>query len=327
MKITQAILFGLLAADLSSGQKKPEKPKVHADFNFGSYPSSREASELLKDETARIVVVSYHVGWSPDKTAKELKIPLKDVLEASDKLEEAGLVRRDEYESRPAMLVLREVDYARIKDSIQRFTHEFTKVFEDNWKEIEGMVDSLEGSRSVQPERVLYETVVSGILLGGLVDAFWEDKTLMLNPPRRAKADRYYAWLVESNPAAAGLLKREIRESSGYRIITIGNTLSSERPSADDLRGKASVYEEADARRYRTFISVFSRDKLLPFFKQRRPEFIKLGGLIESGKYIAFAEFFSWCYWSIANGVVDNLVAAKRIASPETLYTYAIKAP
>ena len=36
----------------------------------------------------------------------------------------------------------------------------------------------------------MYETVVSGILLGGMMDAFYEDKTLMPPPPRRGKSDR-----------------------------------------------------------------------------------------------------------------------------------------
>src|SRR5215475_12977825 len=115
----------------------------------------------------------------------------------------------------------------------------------------------------------MYETVVSGILLGGMEDAFYDDKTLMPPPPRRNKSgsDRYYAWLVESNPDAAGKLKRDLRESDGYRIISIGSQLPEERQEVSDLRGKATVYDDDDAVKYRRFIAVFSRDTLLPSIK------------------------------------------------------------
>src|SRR4029434_7661066 len=107
-------------------------------------------------------------------------------------------------------------------------------------------------------------------LLGGKMDAFYEDKTLMPSPPRRGKdgrGDRYFAWLVESNPEAAGKLRRELRESAGYRIVTIGTQLADEKLKPDDLiRGKDTILEDLDARKYRTFTSIFSRDKLLPYF-------------------------------------------------------------
>ena len=109
------------------------------------------------------------------------------------------------------------------------------------------MVDSLEGAKEVPKGRVMYETVVSGILLGGMMDAFYEDKTLMPPPPRRGKTDRYFAWLVESNPEAAGKLRRELRESAGYRIVTIGTALPDEKLNPDDLRGKDTILEDADA--------------------------------------------------------------------------------
>ena len=73
----------------------------------------------------------------------------------------------------------------------------------DNWNDIEAMVNSLDGAKSIPKGRAMYETVVSGILLGGMMDALYEDKTLMPPPPRRGKTDRYFAWLVESNPAIA----------------------------------------------------------------------------------------------------------------------------
>jgi hypothetical protein len=159
------------------------------------------------------------------------------------------------------------------------------------------------------------------------MDAFYEDQTLMPAPRRRGKSDRYFAWLVESNPTAAGKLRRELRESAGYRIVTIGTELADEKLNPDDLRGTDTILEDADARKYRTFISIFSRDKLLPYFKSRRSEFLKLGTLLSSGRNVAFAEFFAWYYNTLANGVADALVAEQRITPPEKLYTYAVKAP
>jgi hypothetical protein len=72
---------------------------------------------------------------------------------------------------------------------------------------------------------------------------------------------------------------------------------------------------------------VFSRDKLLPYFKTRRPDFIKSASLISSGRDVAFAEFFAWYYNAIANGAADALAADHRITPPEMFYTYAVKAP
>jgi DNA-binding MarR family transcriptional regulator len=313
---------------LLSAQKPVKKPDVHPDFQFGSYPWSRTAEALMKDELARQTVVAYAQGWSVDKIAKTLKLSASDVSKMSDKLEDEHLAgRRDEYDTTAFMPIIRERDLDRMREPLRRHTQEFTKLLLDNWKDIESMVNSLEGAKDVPKGRVMYETVVSGVLLGGLMDAFYEDKTLMPPPPRRGKSDRYFAWLVESNPEAAGKLRRELRESAGYRVVTIGTTLSEDKLNPDDIRGKDTILEDADARKYRTFISVLSRDRLLPYFKTHRPEFIKLGGLLSSGRDVAFAEFFAWYYNTIANSVTDALVADHRITPPEKLYTYAVKAP
>jgi hypothetical protein len=133
--------------------------------------------------------------------------------------------------------------------------------------------------------------------------------------------------MVESNPEAAGKLRRELRESAGYRVVTIGTALADEKLNPDDLQGKATVLEDADARKYRTFISVLSRDKLLPYFKSQRSEIIKLGSLLSSGRDVAFAEFFAWYYNTVANGVADVLASEHLVTPPEKLYTYAVKAP
>ncbi len=311
-----------------AAQKPVKKPDVHADFQFGSYPWSRQAQTLMKDDLTREIMVAYSQGWSIDKMAKTLKVSASDVSKISDKLEDERLAgRRDEYDTLPFLPIIREREFDRMRDPLRRHTQEFTKLIVDNWKDIDSMVDSLEGAKKIPKGRVMYETVVSGILLGGMIDAFYEDKTLMPPPPRRGKMDRYFAWLVESNPEAAGKLRRELRESAGYRIVTIGTVLPDDKLNPDDLRGQDTILEEADARRYRTFISVVSRDKLLPYFKNRREEFLKLGGWISSGRNVAFAEFFAWYYNTLANAVTDALAADHRITPPEKLYTYAVKAP
>jgi len=320
--------FLVIPLVLLLAQKPVKKPDVHADFQFASYPWSRQAADLMKEDLAREILVAYSEGWSNDKIAKQFKISTSDVSKVSDKLEDERLVgRQDEYDVRPLLPVLRERDFDRMREPLRRHTQEFTKLILDNWKDIESMVDSLEGAKGIPKGRLMYETVVSGILLGGMLDAFYEDKTLMPPPRRRAKADRYFAWLVESNPEAAGKLRRELRESAGYRIVTIGTALPEEKLNPDDLRGKDTILEDADARKYRTFIGLFSRDKLLPYFKKRREEFLKLGLLMSSGRYIAFAEFFAWYYNTMVNQIVDTLVAERRVTPPEKLYTYAVKAP
>jgi hypothetical protein len=310
-----------------SAQKPAKRPDVHPDFQFGSYPWSRTAEALMKDDLSREIVVAYARGWDIDKMAKIFKISTDKISTASDKLEDERLVGREDIDTQAFMPVIRESDWERLKEPVRRHTQEFADIILNNWKDIESMVDSLQGTKSIPKGRVMYETVVSGILLGGMMDSFYEDKTLMPPPRRRGKTDRYYAWLVESNPEAAGKLRRELRESAGYRVVTIGTALSEEKLNPDDLQGKDTILEDADAAKYRKFINVFSRDRLLPYFKGRRPDFIKLGGTISSGREVAFAEFFAWYYNTLANGVAERLIAARQIAPPDKFYTYAVKAP
>ena len=312
---------------LLTAQKPAKRLDVHPDFQFGSYPWSRTAESLLKEDLAREILVAFSQGWSVDKIAKTLKVSTNDVSRISDNLEDEGLTGLVDSDTQALLPVIRERDFDRMKEPLRRHTQEFTKLITDNWKDIESMVDSLEGTKGIPKGRVMYETVVSGILLGGLMDAFYEDKTLMPPPRRRGKTNRYFAWLVESNSEAAGLLRRELRESASYRVVTIGKELPEEKLNPDDMRGKDTVLEDADAIKYRKFIGLLSRDKLLPYFKNHRPEFIKLGAQLSSGRDVAFAEFFAWYYNTIANGVTETLVDSHRITPPEKLYTYAVRTP
>ena len=58
--------FLILPLVLMLAQKPVKKPEVHADFYFGSYPWSRTAADLLKEDLAREIVVAYAQGWSVD---------------------------------------------------------------------------------------------------------------------------------------------------------------------------------------------------------------------------------------------------------------------
>jgi hypothetical protein len=326
-KIFVVPLICVLSVSMVSATKDVKKPSVHPDFQFGSYPWSRTADALMKDELTREVVLASAQGWDIDKMAKNFKVSTDKVSGISDRLEDERLIGRQDYDTQALMPIVRERDWDRMKEPVRRSTQEFTQVIEDNWKDIESMVDSLQGTKGIPKGRVMYETVVSGILLGGMIDAFYEDKTIMPPPRRRGKTDRYYAWLVESNPEAAGLLRRELRESAGYRVISVGTALPEEKVNPDEMRGKETILDDEDSVKYRKFIGLLSRDKLLPYFKNRRSDYIKLGSMMSSGGDIAFAEFFAWYYNTVANGVTETLIADHRITPPEKYYVYAVKAP
>lgn len=333
MKIRILIIAALFAALPMQAQKKEEKPKVHPDYLYGAYPLARDFLQTMADEKARLLVLAALEGWDNERVTKSYtKYTVKELNVVSDKLEDDRLIRRGEqdYQISPGMPVIRERDWLKIKDGLHRHVLEFTSMLQNNWAEIEAMATALQGSKSLPKERIMYETVVSGILMGGLMDAFYEDKTLMPPGPLRGKSGntRYYAWMTEGNlPEAVGKLKRELRESDNYRIISIGPELPEERLNASDLRGKATVYEADDALKYRRFIAVFSRDKLLSYFKNHRQEFLSQGALVSAGRYAQTREVFAWYYNALISGTVDELIAAKRIAPPEKSYTYAVRIP
>jgi len=333
MRIRTAALIGLLAvfpAYAQKSNKKEQKPAVHPDFQFGMYPQSREIEKSMTNEQTRLLLVASAVGWDIDKVAKTFKLTPSDLIKLSDNLEDDRWLRRDDYNELHAGLpVIRERDFDRLTDGLLKHSQELSKLIQGYWPDIETAMMGLDGSKTLPKEKVMYEAVVSGILFGGMMDAFYEDKTMMPPPPRRGKnanADRYYGWLVESNPTYAGKIKRELRESDNYRIISIGTELPEERLDADDIRGKGTVYEDQDAVKYRRFMGVFTRDKLLPYFKSHRSEFLAQSAKTSLG-YVAFAEFFAWYYNAIANNVVNDLVAAHRISAPDKYYIYAVRAP
>src|SRR5262245_50432200 len=245
----------LITAATGLSQKKPEKPKLHSDFKFGTYPISRDAFTLLGKENARLVLVGLHQGWDLEKIAKESKTKEEDLDKIYADLEEAYLVREiDQFENRPAIPVIRDKDIEKIQKTFQSHAQEFTDLVRTNWSEIEGAITPLTGGKGVPKPQLLYQVVVGGILFGGLNDAFYEDGTIMVNP--RQSNRRYYGWLVESDPKLAGILKREQWESDGYSMVSIGPVLQPSRMSLAALRtANGFVLEEPEARRLRSFIT------------------------------------------------------------------------
>jgi len=317
----------LIGASVSLAQKPPERPKVHSDFTFGSYPVSRDAISLMSKDNIRYMIVAFHEGWGFDKIGKELKLADDDVDRLFSELDTEKLARLDQYNDPvPNMMVIREKDMEKVKVSLQKHSQEFTAIIAGNWSQIEAMAASLTGASGVPKEQLMYEIVVSGILLGGMNDVFYEDKTLVPPGPRRGRGQSYYAWLSEGDPRNAGRVKREQSQSDTNTIVTVGPTLSVARPSMNELRTiHGMILDETESRRLRSFVSIFCKDKLLPYFKSHRNEMMKVGAQMSSGKYTAFGEFLAWYYNQMANNAVDEIVAAKRMLPPTDQYAYAVK--
>jgi hypothetical protein len=327
MHIKVCTLALLIGASLSLAQKPPERPKVHSEFTFGSYPVSRDAINLMSKDNIRYMVVAFHEGWDFNKVGKELKLTDDDVDRLFSELDTEKLAKLDQYnDPEPNILVIREKDMEKIKSSLQKHSMEFTDIIAGNWSQIEAMAASLTGASGVPKEELMYEIVVSGILLGGMNEVFYEDKTLVPPGPRRGRGQSYYAWLAEGDPRNAGRVKREQSQSDTNTIVTVGPMLSVVRPSMNEIRsGKGMILDEAESRRLRSFVAIFSKDKLLPYFKSRRNEMMKVGAQMSAGKYSAFGEFLAWYYNQIANNAVDEIVAAKRMRQPTDQYAYAVK--
>jgi hypothetical protein len=319
----------LLVATTGFSQKKPEKPKLHSDFKFGTYPISRDAATLLGKENARLVLVGLHQGWDMEKISKESKVKEEELDKVFADLEEANLaVERDQFERRPMIPVIRDRDFEKIQKMLQAHIQEFTGVLQANIPEIEAAIAPLNGSKGVAKPQMLYQVVVGAILFGAMNDAFYEDQTIMVSPSRPGSLRRYYAWLVESDPKLAGVLKREQWESDGYTVVSVGPSLAASRMSLEKLRMEnGMVLEDAEARRFRSFITIFSKERLLPYFKKNRATFLNAVNQLDAGRYVSVSSAFAWYYDQLANGVVDNLVAARVIQPPATQYTFALKAP
>jgi len=321
---TLALLAGVSVA---LAQKPPERPKVHTEFTFGSYPASRDATNLMSKERSRYMLVAFHEGWSFEKIGKELKVSDDEVDRVFSDLDAEMLAKlNQDNDPKPNVVVVREKDVEKIKLSLEKHSQGFTDIIAGNWSQIEAMAASLTGASGVPKEQLMYQIVVAGIMLGGMNEVFYEDKTLIPPAPRRGRSQRYYAWLAEGDPRNAGLLQREQSLSDTNTIITIGATLTSGRPTMNDIRtNRGMILDEAESRRLRSFIAIFCRDKLLPYFKTHRNDMIKVGSQMSSAKYSAFGEFLAWYYNQIANSAVEEIVATRRMQPPKGHYAFAVK--
>jgi hypothetical protein len=319
----------LLLASTGLSQKNQEKPKLHSDFYFGTYPLSRDAMEIMAKEKARLLLVGFHNGWDIEKIAKESKSAPDELERLFADLQEMRFAdESSQFEFHPMLPVIRDKDMKKIEKSLQTHTSDFSFHLRANWTEIESAVAPLTGAKGVPHPQLLYQIVVGGILLGGMNEAFFEDQTLTVRPPRRAPNQSYYAWLVESDPKLAGILKREQWESDGYTMVSIGQGIAQSRVSLSSIRAeKGMVLEEAEARRLRSFITIFSKERMLPHFKRNRESYRTALGQLDAGRYVRLADAFAWYYDQMANGVVAELVAARVIEPPTNQYAFAMKAP
>jgi hypothetical protein len=265
---TETSLVAALVLSASTGlsQKAPEKPSCTPIFTSAGIRLSR-CSDHNGQEDARLLLVGFHQNWDLEKIAKESKVPEENLDKLFADLEEG----RPQSKS----ISIRGVRRCRYSGSISpkfkqtwKPIQEYTKLVRANWAEIESAAASFAGAKGVPKEQLLYEIVVGGILFGGMNDAFFQDQTIMVPPPRRVGSQRYYGWLVESDPKLAGVLKREQWESDGYTLVSIGPDLPQNRTSLDRIRmNNGMVLDEAEARRF-GFIAILTKDKLLPYFAE-----------------------------------------------------------
>lgn len=304
-----------------------KRPEVHADFVFGSFPYSTEATELFDSADIRMLVVAFDRGWSVEKFAEETGHDEIDVLMLVDDLEREDLVRGlNDFDMKPGLLLMREPEGLALSPHVDADAAEMVGIIEDHWKEVDQFVNSLEAGKTLPAGERFYSAVVGGLLTGGMIDALLEDQTLVPRPPRRgSRSDGYYAWLVEGN-APAPTVRRETARVGRYTVVSIGTgTEENLRIQIEELRGQGLVLESQDADRWRIFASVFSRDHLFPYFKARRPELLDLHESVRSSRYTAFGEFAAWYYQMVVTRVTEMLVADGRITAPETRYKYAVR--
>jgi hypothetical protein len=280
----------------------------------------------MAQEKARLVMIGYHEGWSEEKMAKELKMTTREVDGIHGDLMDLGLLGKRVTDVIPAALVVRDRDMDQLESGLDRQTRDFAVLVQATLSDTEKMLLSLTGGKDIPQDARVYASVVGGILFGGMIDVFADDKTFMPAPPRRGQG-AYYGWLVESSPALAGKIQREAWDSEGYQLVSIGREVLKERPTLDAMRRSGFVLDENDARRFRTYTLVTSRDKLLPFFKSQREDLLKAHRKVDSGRYASFATFFSWYYTMIVNRTIDRLVGEKKLATPDTPLFYALKTP
>jgi hypothetical protein len=308
-------------------QRRPERPEVHADFGVGVFPWSADAVARFESDEVRLLISGLHRGWSVDKVIEETESPRVRIFTATDELEDAGLVRgRNDYDMRPGFPVLREEDVAEADSLLDLHAAEFVRIIEEHWEQIEDFAASLEAGQEFPDSQTMYRIVVGGVLLGGMIDALFEDQTLMPNPPRRGRRGvAYYVWMVEGATDDAYLVLRSDRVGR-HEVFSVGPVADLDlRVQLDELAQDGPVYEAADARSWRVFTSTFSRDYLLPYLKSQRDGLRQVHSEIEASKYSAFGEFMAWYYQALICQVADSLDTLGLIETPETSFRYALR--
>src|SRR6185436_14388421 len=150
--------------------------------------------------------------------------------------------------------------------------------------------------------------------------------TLIPTGPRRGRSQRYYAWMTEGDPINAGKIIREEGQSDNYALVSLAAKLTSSRPTLADIRAKhGMILDEAESRRFRSFVTIFCKDKLMPYFKSNRDQMFRLASQVSSSRYSAFGEFLAWYYNQMVNNTVDEIVAAKRMQPPTDMFAYAVR--
>ena len=303
-----------------------ERPDVHADFKYGVFPYSSEAVERFAPEPARLMISAFHKGWNLDKYIRESGNPEVEVLTLLQEFEDDRLVRgRNDNDLRPGFPVYREDELPESAPLIDETAAGFVRTIESQWSGFEELVSSLEAGQNFPREEMLYRVVAGGLLFGGMIDALFDDKTLMPAPPRRAgRREAYYAWMTEGEAGPTQLILQSAPVGR-YNVFSIGTVPVDEpRVEIGELSETAPVFEYDDARRWRVFASVTARDHLLPYFKSQRSSLLELGSIFDASNYTAFGEFVAWFYLASATEAVNMLVESGRIEAPETSYRYAI---
>ena len=200
-----------------------ERPDVHADFKYGVFPYSSEAVERFAPEPARLMISAFHKGWNVDKYIKESGIPEVEVLTLLQEFEDDRLVRgRNDYDLRPGFPVYREDELPETAPLIAETAAGFVRTIESQWGGFEELVSSLEAGQNFPREEMLYRVVAGGLLFGGMIDALFDDKTLMPAPPRRAgRREAYYAWMTEGDAGPPQLILQSAPVGR-YNVFSIG---------------------------------------------------------------------------------------------------------
>lgn len=323
-----ALLVTFAPSELQARQeRRAKRPDVHADFAYSVFPYDADALQRFASEDARLMISAFHHGWDLDKYLKESGKSEVETLTLLQEFEDDGLVRgRTDFDLRPGFPVYREDELPVTEALIDEAARGMAGVIEGQWTGVDGLVSSLEAARGFPREEILYRVVVGGLLFGGMVDALYDDKTLMPGPPRRgSRRQAYYAWMTEGAAGPRQLILQSVQVGR-HQLFSVGPVAVEEpRVEISELARTDPVFEYDDARRWRVFASVTARDHLLPYFKSLRGSMLELSPQLDASKYTAFAEFVAWFYVSAASKTAQLLEERGRIRGPETAFRYALR--